>query len=92
MENNVGKEGSVGFMHLLKRVGKKSGGSFRRFGRWKKRWSFSRSSSSSSSSYSNSRLPRWFVNDVLFKIVSVFEGVVLVSTLCIFFLCCGCHF
>ncbi|XP_074334738.1 uncharacterized protein LOC141672135 [Apium graveolens] len=90
MENNVGKEGSVSLMHFLKRVGKKSGGSFRRFGRWKKRWMFSKSSSSSSSSYS--RLPSWFVNDFLFKIVSVFEGVVLVSTLCFFFLCCGCHF
>ncbi|KAL8108292.1 hypothetical protein AgCh_024661 [Apium graveolens] len=55
MENNVGKEGSVSLMHFLKRVGKKSGGSFRRFGRWKKRWMFSKSSSSSSSSYS--RLP-----------------------------------
>ncbi|KAK4778814.1 hypothetical protein SAY86_006342 [Trapa natans] len=27
----------------------------------------------------------------LFKIVSVLEAVALVSTLCFFYLCCGCH-
>ncbi|KAJ9153202.1 hypothetical protein P3X46_026667 [Hevea brasiliensis] len=32
-----------------------------------------------------------FVDDVLFKIVSVFEAIVLVATLCFFYLCCGCH-
>ncbi|KAL5771995.1 hypothetical protein ACOSP7_011600 [Xanthoceras sorbifolium] len=33
-----------------------------------------------------------FIDDLLFKFVSVFEAVVLVATLCFFFLCCGCHF
>ncbi|XP_057950052.1 uncharacterized protein LOC131145035 [Malania oleifera] len=33
-----------------------------------------------------------FVDDVLFKIASVFEAIVLVSGLCLFFLVCGCHF
>ncbi|XP_042477215.1 uncharacterized protein LOC122058642 [Macadamia integrifolia] len=33
-----------------------------------------------------------FVEDVLFKIVSVFEAIFLVTTLCFFYLCCGCHF
>ncbi|KAK4782539.1 hypothetical protein SAY86_016641 [Trapa natans] len=28
---------------------------------------------------------------VLFKIVSVVEAIALVSTLCFFYLCCGCH-
>ncbi|KAK7387023.1 hypothetical protein VNO78_27481 [Psophocarpus tetragonolobus] len=32
------------------------------------------------------------VDTVVFKIVSVVEGVVIVSTLCVFYLCCGCHF
>ncbi|KAK6932230.1 hypothetical protein RJ641_001854 [Dillenia turbinata] len=32
-----------------------------------------------------------FLDDVLFKIVSVLEAIVLLSTLCFFFLCCGCH-
>ncbi|KAF7833503.1 putative transmembrane protein [Senna tora] len=32
------------------------------------------------------------VDTVVFKVVSVVEGVVLVSTLCFFFLCCGCQF
>lgn len=31
------------------------------------------------------------VDGVVFKIVSVVEAVVLVSTLCFFYLCCGCH-
>ncbi|PRQ52094.1 hypothetical protein RchiOBHm_Chr2g0151771 [Rosa chinensis] len=31
------------------------------------------------------------IDDVVFKILSVVEAVVLVSTLCFFFLCCGCH-
>ncbi|XP_044497539.1 uncharacterized protein LOC123219598 [Mangifera indica] len=33
-----------------------------------------------------------FIDDICFKFLSVFEAVVLVSTLCFFFLCCGCHF
>ncbi|KAL8032287.1 hypothetical protein ABFX02_13G086000 [Erythranthe guttata] len=44
--------------------------------RWKKRFN----------------LHLWFVDGFLFKIVSIFEAVFLVSTLCFFFLCCGCHF
>ncbi|KAK4751151.1 hypothetical protein SAY87_004633 [Trapa incisa] len=28
---------------------------------------------------------------VLFKVVSVVEAIALVSTLCFFYLCCGCH-
>nr|KYP52244.1 hypothetical protein KK1_025848 [Cajanus cajan] len=32
------------------------------------------------------------VDTVVFKIVSVVEGVVIVSTLCVFYLCCGCNF
>ncbi|KAL2930732.1 Transient receptor potential cation channel subfamily V member 2 [Bienertia sinuspersici] len=33
-----------------------------------------------------------FFNDVYFKIISAFEAVFIVSSLCFFFLCCGCHF
>ncbi|CAA3000896.1 AF211538_1Avr9 Cf-9 rapidly elicited 180, partial [Olea europaea subsp. europaea] len=43
--------------------------------RWKRRFS----------------LHLWFVDDILFKIVSIFEAIILVATLCFFFLCCGCH-
>ncbi|KAK7316696.1 hypothetical protein RJT34_00351 [Clitoria ternatea] len=32
------------------------------------------------------------IDTVVFKIASVVEGVVIVSTLCVFYLCCGCHF
>ncbi|CAI0451929.1 unnamed protein product [Linum tenue] len=32
------------------------------------------------------------VDDVLFKIASVLEAIVLVATLSFFYLCCGCHF
>ncbi|XP_061369860.1 uncharacterized protein LOC133312643 [Gastrolobium bilobum] len=32
------------------------------------------------------------MDTVVFKIISVAEGVVLVSTLCFFYLCCGCNF
>ncbi|KAJ9685957.1 hypothetical protein PVL29_015036 [Vitis rotundifolia] len=31
------------------------------------------------------------VDDLVFKILYVLEAIVLVSTLCFFFLCCGCH-
>ncbi|ESW18327.1 hypothetical protein PHAVU_006G031600 [Phaseolus vulgaris] len=31
------------------------------------------------------------VDNVVYKIVSIVEGVVIVSTLCVFYLCCGCH-
>ncbi|KAL5731863.1 hypothetical protein ACHQM5_004551 [Ranunculus cassubicifolius] len=30
------------------------------------------------------------IDDILFKIVSVFEAILLVSALCFFFVCCGC--
>ncbi|CAN4080169.1 unnamed protein product [Withania somnifera] len=33
----------------------------------------------------------WIVDCFLFKIVSVFEAIFLVSTLAFFYLCCGCH-
>ncbi|KAI6703458.1 hypothetical protein NL676_012594 [Syzygium grande] len=33
-----------------------------------------------------------FFDDVVFKLVSVLEAIVLVSTLCFFYLFCGCHF
>ncbi|KAF3449907.1 hypothetical protein FNV43_RR05986 [Rhamnella rubrinervis] len=33
-----------------------------------------------------------FVDDVLFKIVSVFEAIVLVINVSFFYLCCGCSF
>ncbi|XP_027369001.1 uncharacterized protein LOC113874916 [Abrus precatorius] len=32
------------------------------------------------------------VDTVVFKILCVAEAVVLVSTLCFFYLCCGCNF
>ncbi|KAK4347345.1 hypothetical protein RND71_033684 [Anisodus tanguticus] len=37
------------------------------------------------------KLRHWFVDCFLFKIVSVFEAIFLVSTLAFFYLCCGCH-
>ncbi|XP_057536574.1 uncharacterized protein LOC130814503 [Amaranthus tricolor] len=33
-----------------------------------------------------------FLQDLLFKFVSVFEAIFLVSSLCFFYLCCGCQF
>ncbi|KAK9093466.1 hypothetical protein Syun_028377 [Stephania yunnanensis] len=33
-----------------------------------------------------------FLDDVMFKIVSVFEALILVSALCFFYCFCGCHF
>lgn len=38
------------------------------------------------------KLQTTIVDTVLFKILSLAEAVVLVSTLCFFYLCCGCHF
>ncbi|EXB92386.1 hypothetical protein L484_021370 [Morus notabilis] len=32
------------------------------------------------------------LDDVVFRIMYVVEAVVLVSILCFFFVCCGCHF
>ncbi|OIT28759.1 PREDICTED: uncharacterized protein LOC109212246 [Nicotiana attenuata] len=37
------------------------------------------------------KLRYWIVDCLLFKIVSVFEAIFLVSTLAFFYLCCGCH-
>ncbi|KAL3741520.1 hypothetical protein ACJRO7_017053 [Eucalyptus globulus] len=33
-----------------------------------------------------------FFDDVVFKLVSILEAVVLVSSLCFFYVFCGCHF
>ncbi|ESW13405.1 hypothetical protein PHAVU_008G193200 [Phaseolus vulgaris] len=38
------------------------------------------------------KLQTIIVDTVVFKILSVAEAVVLVSTLCFFYLCCGCNF
>ncbi|KAJ9159976.1 hypothetical protein P3X46_025421 [Hevea brasiliensis] len=32
------------------------------------------------------------IDNLVFKILYVVEAIVLVSTLCFFYLCCGCHF
>ncbi|KAG5589831.1 hypothetical protein H5410_040345 [Solanum commersonii] len=37
------------------------------------------------------KLHHWFVDSFLFKIVSIFEAITLVSTLAFFFLCYGFH-
>ncbi|GLU22703.1 hypothetical protein SLE2022_387590 [Rubroshorea leprosula] len=44
------------------------------------------------SAFKGKRLHLSFMDDVLFRIVSVFEAIVLVVALCFFYLCCGCHF
>ncbi|CAD5173369.1 unnamed protein product [Musa acuminata subsp. burmannicoides] len=37
-------------------------------------------------------LPRFsFLDDLLFRVLSCLEAVVLVGALCFFYLCCGCH-
>ncbi|KEH31379.1 hypothetical protein MtrunA17_Chr4g0052051 [Medicago truncatula] len=48
----------------------------------------------SSSGFRWNRLtsPVSFMEDIVFKVVSAFEAVVLVLTLCFFYLCCGCSF
>jgi hypothetical protein len=50
------------------------------------------SSSSSVFKWNRLTLPVSFMEDVVFKVVSAFEAVVLVLTLCFFYLCCGCSF
>ncbi|RHN62866.1 hypothetical protein MtrunA17_Chr4g0052071 [Medicago truncatula] len=47
---------------------------------------------SSSFKWNTLTLPVSFMEDVVFKVVSAFEAVVLVLTLCFFYLCCGCSF
>lgn len=47
---------------------------------------------SSSFKWNRLTLPVSFMEDVVFKVVSAFEAVVLVLTLCFFYLCCGCSF
>ncbi|KAJ9135892.1 hypothetical protein P3X46_033017 [Hevea brasiliensis] len=54
---------------------------------WRWRWRFL----GSAFKWKRKHFQLSFVDDVLFKIVSVFEAIVLVATLCFFYLCCGCH-
>ncbi|CAL5213809.1 unnamed protein product [Lathyrus oleraceus] len=49
-------------------------------------------SSSSVFKWNRLTLPLSFMEDVVFKVVSAFEAVVLVLALCFFYLCCGCSF
>lgn len=77
------------FFYLFKRlVSKKK----------KSSWSFKKSAYGLSWKKKNLSLSlihnyfHWVIDNVVFKVVSVFEGIVLVSTLCLFFVCCGCHF
>ncbi|KAL2322525.1 hypothetical protein Fmac_026904 [Flemingia macrophylla] len=67
--------------------------SFKKLG--KEMWPRRKFSSPTSSFFPKRRphlLKTTLVDTVVFKIVSVVEGVVIVSTLCVFYLCCGCHF
>ncbi|KAL3851465.1 hypothetical protein ACJIZ3_013347 [Penstemon smallii] len=76
------------FSFLFKSLNKKSPGGSGGGSAW--RWK-----SKSSAGFRWKRrfnLHLWFVDHFLFKIVSVFEAIFLVSTVCLFFLCCGCHF
>ncbi|XP_026390634.1 uncharacterized protein LOC113286154 [Papaver somniferum] len=52
-------------------------------------WKFKFSSSSFKFKYLNIHIS--FLDDILFKIISVFEAILLVSALCFFYLFCGCH-
>ncbi|KAI4308105.1 hypothetical protein L6164_031212 [Bauhinia variegata] len=64
----------------------------------KKSWSFKKVSKElwpwrfSALRWKRLHLHTTIMDTVVFKILSVVEVVVLVSTLCFFFLCCGCHF
>jgi hypothetical protein len=61
---------------------------FKRLRSERQRWSFF----GSGFKWRRLNLQLSFVDDVLFRILSVFEAIVLVATLCFFYLCCGCHF
>ncbi|KAI3466809.1 hypothetical protein Pfo_023472 [Paulownia fortunei] len=75
------------FSFFFKRLTKKSSGGGGSGGAW--RWKLKSSTGFRWKRRFNLHL--WLVDSFLFKIVSVFEAIVLVSRLCFFFLCCGCH-
>ncbi|XP_010241319.1 PREDICTED: uncharacterized protein LOC104585959 [Nelumbo nucifera] len=62
--------------------------SFKNLGKYSWPWRFS----SSAFRWRRLNFHLFILDDVLFKIISVFEAIILVSTLCFFYLCCGCHF
>ncbi|XP_015574970.1 uncharacterized protein LOC8264139 [Ricinus communis] len=55
---------------------------------WRWRWRFL----GSAFKWKRVNLQLSFLDNLLFKIMSLLEAIVLVATLCFFFLCCGCHF
>ncbi|KAJ9690951.1 hypothetical protein PVL29_013218 [Vitis rotundifolia] len=68
-------------------MGKKRG-FFRRISEdYKWRWKFL----SSGFRWKRLRFQLSFIDDVVFRIMYVFEAIVLVATLCFFYLFCGCH-
>ncbi|KAL7211473.1 hypothetical protein ACSBR2_014355 [Camellia fascicularis] len=76
------KSGLFSFNRVVGRKGSGGGGGSRRWW-WRLR--------SSGFRWKRLRFQLWFVDGFLFKIVSVFEAIFLVATLCFFYLCCGCH-
>ncbi|KAJ8774042.1 hypothetical protein K2173_009473 [Erythroxylum novogranatense] len=56
-------------------------------GAWRWRWSFWKSAFK----WKRHTFQLSLIDDLMFKIVSVFEAIVLVANLCFFYLCCGCH-
>ncbi|KAL7212613.1 hypothetical protein ACSBR2_015323 [Camellia fascicularis] len=70
-------------LYLFKRVGKKKDSSRS----WWRCWRFR----SSGFRWKGLNFRHWFVDGFLFKILSVFEAILLLGTLCFFYLCCGCH-
>lgn len=77
------------FSFFFKRLNYKKGSGGGGGGSW--RWR-NRKSSTGVRWKKKFNLHLWLVDSFLFKIVSVFEAIVLVSKLCFFFVCCGCHF
>ncbi|EYU43274.1 hypothetical protein ABFS82_08G130800 [Erythranthe guttata] len=88
------KKQSSAFSFLFKRLSNKKssgdGGGGGGGGAW--RWRRKSSRSDGFRWKKKFNLYHWIVDSLLFRIVSVLEAVVLVSRLCFFFLCCGCHF
>ncbi|KAL5577193.1 hypothetical protein UlMin_018892 [Ulmus minor] len=56
---------------------------------WRLRWKFL---FGSAFKWKRVNLKLSFFDDVLFRVVSVFEAIVLVITVGFFYLCCGCNF
>ncbi|KAL5716427.1 hypothetical protein ACHQM5_018117 [Ranunculus cassubicifolius] len=72
-------------------MGKKTWGIKKKMSSKRSWWPWRRLFTSKGFQWKRLDFKRSFYDNVIFGVISVFEAIFLVGSLCFFFCCCGCH-